>query len=137
MSYLHRVVELGLNLLKRESLMQQYDTVGCCHPARPRVAQCSLQLPSSPQLSELLGFAFVKKQKPHKNPTRRLQHFLLYLLSQSSVLHTTRSTAHIFKALLMQKVLHVVIKRAVFLFGCCVPVESDLNPTVITLFCCQ
>lgn len=136
MSYLHRVVELGLNLLKRESLMQQYDTVGCCHPARPRVAQCSLQLPSSPQLSELLGFAFVKKKHTQKSHTQTAALPAVPPLPIQCSPHHKIHSSHS-QSTAYAKVLHAMIKRAVFLFGCCVPVESDLNPTVITLFCCQ
>lgn len=41
-----------------------------------------------------------------------------------------------FKSTVRAKILRAVIERAAFLFWCCVSLQSDPNPTAITLCCC-
>lgn len=52
MSYLNQVLKLGLNLLKREPLMQLYARVGGCHAnsRAPAMGCCSIPPPHSTQV---------------------------------------------------------------------------------------
>lgn len=134
MSYLNQVLKLGLNLLKRESLMQQYDS-WLLSSQQQGTCGGVLQLPSSPQHSGLLGFAFVKKQANWStlhctaSPNIWISNFAFYCLgtfclsqhkhisgSGGSSLRCRLHGTHIFNVFLKHcscKILCTMIKRVV------------------------